>query len=61
MIHIAYHESYRHELPENHKFPMKKYSELAKRLVEHNIYSPDNFFIPEILDEEILYLTHENH
>lgn len=58
MIHIAYHESYRHELPENHKFPMNKYSELDKRLVEQSIYTPANFFVPDILDEEILYLTH---
>ncbi|PKL79780.1 MAG: histone deacetylase [Ignavibacteriae bacterium HGW-Ignavibacteriae-4] len=59
MIHIAYHESYRHELPDNHKFPMKKYSELAKRLVEQNIYTPSNFFVPNIMEEEILYLTHD--
>ncbi|MFA7326438.1 MAG: histone deacetylase [Candidatus Kapaibacterium sp.] len=58
MIHIAYHESYRHELPDNHKFPMKKYSELAKRLVGQNIYTPSNFFVPNIMEEEILYLTH---
>ncbi len=59
MIHIAYHESYRHELPDNHKFPMKKYSELAFRLVEQNIYSKSDFFVPNILEEEILYLTHD--
>lgn len=58
MIHIAYHESYRHELPVNHKFPMKKYSELAKRLVGQNIYTPSNFFVPNIMGEEILYFTH---
>lgn len=59
MIHIAYYESYRHELPDNHKFPMKKYSELAIRLVDQSIYTPTNFFVPDILDEEILYLTHD--
>lgn len=59
MIHIAFHESYILKLPENHKFPMKKYSELAMRLVEQNIYTHQNFFIPEILDENILYQTHE--
>ena len=59
MIHIAFHESYILELPDNHKFPMKKYSELAKRLVEQDIYSPQNFFTPEILDEKILYQTHD--
>jgi acetoin utilization deacetylase AcuC-like enzyme len=37
---------------------MKKYSELAKRLVEQGIYSPANFFVPKIMDEDILYLTH---
>lgn len=59
MIHIAFHESYILELPDTHKFPMKKYSELAKRLVEQNIFTTQNFFIPEILDENILYQTHD--
>lgn len=58
MIHIAYHESYRHHLPDNHKFPMKKYSELAKRLVEQNIFAESNFFIPHLLNEDILSFTH---
>ena len=59
MIHIAYHDSYAHKLKENHKFPMKKYNELAKRLVTQNIYSERSFFIPNKLDESILHLTHE--
>lgn len=58
MIHIAYHDSYPHELKENHKFPMKKYSELVKRLVNQNIFSKDQFFSPDLLDESILHISH---
>jgi acetoin utilization deacetylase AcuC-like enzyme len=58
MINIAFHKSYVLELPENHKFPMKKYSELASLLVEQGTYANSNFFIPNILDENILHLTH---
>jgi len=60
MIHIAYHESYPHRLKENHKFPMRKYSELAIRLVHQNIYTQQHFFSPNLLRESILYLTHES-
>lgn len=60
MIHIAYHECYKLELPENHKFPMEKYSELARLLVEMDMYSESNFFTPNILDESVLELTHNS-
>lgn len=60
MIHIAYHDSYPHKLKENHKFPMKKYSELAYRLVSQSIFAEQNFFYPDMLDESILHLTHES-
>lgn len=58
MIHIAFHDSYILDLPEKHKFPMKKYSELANLLIEQNIYNIGNFFTPNSLDENILELTH---
>lgn len=59
MIHIAYHDCYPHKLKANHKFPMKKYSELAYRLVSQRIFTKHNFFYPDLLDESILRLTHE--
>lgn len=59
MIHIAYHESYKLNLPDNHKFPMKKYSELSRLLIVEGLFSKSNFFTPDILDERILHLTHE--
>lgn len=58
MIHIAYHESYPHSLKENHKFPMKKYSELRSRLVKLGIYDDKSFFSPDRISEEILAKTH---
>lgn len=58
MIHIAYHESYPHSLKENHKFPMKKYSELRSRLVSLGIYDDKSFFSPDRISEEILAKTH---
>lgn len=56
---IAYHEFYPHPLPENHKFPMMKYSLLKERLLSENIFNEDNFFEPELLSEEIVSLTHD--
>lgn len=58
MIHIAFHPSYKHDLPENHKFPMLKYSELVKRILEEKIFEKKNFFQPDPIDENLLTLTH---
>ena len=59
MIRIAYSHIYEHPLPPNHKFPMKKYSELAKRLISLDYFTEENFFLPTMGSEEILDLTHE--
>jgi acetoin utilization deacetylase AcuC-like enzyme len=58
MIHISYHPSYKHELPDKHKFPMLKYSELVNRIKSEKIFTDKNFFSPLPIEENLLTLTH---
>lgn len=42
-------------LPENHRFPMRKYSRLRERLLSENVLSPDDLHIPDpATDTQIL-------
>lgn len=47
MIRIAWHESYAHPLPEGHRFPMVKYSEVPRRLLQRGVLKPEQLFAPE--------------
>ena len=58
MLKIAHHPIYKHPLPEGHRFPMEKYDLLPKKLLQDNICSPDNFFQPEVIDDELILAVH---
>lgn len=47
MLKIAYHQIYKHPLPEGHRFPMIKYELLPEQLLYEGTCSETNFFEPE--------------
>lgn len=59
MIKIAYHSLYAHPLPEGHRFPMLKYELIPEQLLHEGVISPDNLFEPEMVDEEVVLLSHD--
>ena len=58
MLKIAHHTIYNHPLPENHRFPMKKYDLIPKKLIEKGICNKENFFSPSIISRENILTTH---
>lgn len=58
MLKIAWSDIYVHPLPENHRFPMLKYSLLKEQLLYEGTISQENLFEPEPLSEVIILLTH---
>lgn len=58
MLKIAWHKSYCLNLPENHKFPMKKYNLLPQLLLDEKIVEKENFFKPELIEERYILLAH---
>ena len=59
MLKIAFHQNYIHPLDKNHRFPMIKYELIPEQLLRENTCSPDNFFEPGIILDEIVLKTHE--
>ncbi len=59
MLKIAYDSIYAHPLPEGHRFPMLKYELIPLQLKHEGIITQENLFSPDILEEEIVLLTHE--
>ena len=59
MLKIAFHQNYIHPLDQNHRFPMIKYELIPEQLLRENTCSPDNFFEPGIISDEIVLKTHE--
>jgi acetoin utilization deacetylase AcuC-like enzyme len=59
MLKIAFDSIYAHPLPEGHRFPMLKYELIPLQLKHEGIVNEANFFVPAILDEEIVLYTHE--
>jgi len=59
MLKIAFHQNYIHPLDKNHRFPMIKYELIPQQLLRENTCSPDNFFEPGIISDEIVLKTHE--
>ena len=59
MLKIAFHQNYIHPLDKNHRFPMIKYELIPEQLLRENTCSPDNFFEPGIISDEIVLNTHE--
>lgn len=58
MLHIAFSPIYRYELPAGHRFPMEKYDLLPEQLLYEGTITPEAFFQPEALSEEIILRTH---
>jgi acetoin utilization deacetylase AcuC-like enzyme len=59
MIKIAWHPLYAHPLPEGHRFPMLKYELIPEQLLHEGTIEQHNLFEPEVVDEEIILLTHQ--
>ena len=59
MLKIAHHPIYKHPLPEGHRFPMEKYELIPKLLLEEGSCTAENFFRPDILDQETILDTHD--
>lgn len=58
MLKIAFHECYKYQLPDGHRFPMVKYDLIPEQLLYEGTVSNDNFFVPEQMGDEDLFLTH---
>ncbi|MES2112557.1 MAG: histone deacetylase [Bacteroidota bacterium] len=56
---IAHDPIYAHPLPEGHRFPMLKYELIPEQLLHEGLIKSENLFSPEMLEEEIILLTHE--
>lgn len=59
MLKIANHPLYAHPLPEGHRFPMEKYELLPQQLLYERTCGPENFFEPEIPDNEHILRVHK--
>lgn len=59
MLKIAWRPEYAHPLPENHRFPMEKYTLLPEQLIYEGTIKPDNLFAPAMLSEEVITSTHD--
>lgn len=60
MIHIAYSPKYCFELPPGHRFPIEKYSEIPKQLMEEGTFTADNFYEPDSGNYVIIEAVHCN-
>ena len=60
MLKVAWAPIYHHPLPENHRFPMVKYSLLPEQLVHEGTLSEHSFFRPDMLTEKQITRTHCN-
>ena len=58
MFKIAWAPLYHHPLPENHRFPMEKYSLLPDQLIFEGTVTKDHFFIPLPVTENEILLCH---
>ena len=59
MLKIAFDPIYAHPLPAGHRFPMLKYELIPLQLKHEGVVNEDNFFAPDILEEELVLYTHE--
>jgi acetoin utilization deacetylase AcuC-like enzyme len=58
MLKIAWHQNYKHSLPEGHRFPMAKYELIPQQLLYEGSLQESNFFTPKTLPEADILLTH---
>ncbi len=59
MLKIAYHQIYKHPLPEGHRFPMEKYELLPQQLLHEGTCTNDNFFEPEKPNDKYIVAVHD--
>ena len=59
MLKIAYHPIYKHPLPEGHRFPMIKYELLPQQLLHEGTCTSDNFYEPELPDDQDILAAHD--
>lgn len=53
-----YSDTFDFPLPENHRFPMRKYSRLRERLLQERIVEPDELLVPPAATDEQLMRAH---
>ena len=58
MLKVAWSSVYKYDLPENHRFPMIKYELLPEQLLYEGTVIDQNFFVPDMLDDKLIGLTH---
>ncbi len=58
MLKVAFHSSYIHPLPENHRFPMEKYDLLPRQLLHEGTLTEEHFFEPFSIDRPIAEMVH---
>lgn len=58
MLKIAYHNIYKHPLPEGHRFPMIKYELLPEQLIYEGTCTSNNFFEPHIPEDVHILRVH---
>jgi acetoin utilization deacetylase AcuC-like enzyme len=61
MLKIAFDPIYTHPLPAGHRFPMLKYELIPAQLLHEGVITADNLFSPDVLTEDIILKTHEEH
>lgn len=59
MVKIAWHPLYAHPLPEGHRFPMIKYELIPGQLLYEGVITEANLFAPDLLEDDIVLLSHE--
>lgn len=55
---VAYHPSYIHAVPENHRFPMEKYGLLYQQIQYEGILEETEFLKPALIDLDIVRRVH---
>ncbi len=58
MFPIAFHQLYKHPLPNGHRFPMEKYELLPQQLLYEGTAEASDFFEPEIVNLETVLAVH---
>ncbi|MEO1200395.1 MAG: histone deacetylase [Pseudomonadota bacterium] len=56
---IVHHPAYVADLPQDHRFPMRKFGQLAEVLVEEGLVTPDGFHVPALAPASWLELAHD--
>lgn len=59
MLKVAWSPLYAHPLPEDHRFPMEKYSLIPEQLIYEGTLTQENFFEPTQVSESIILSTHK--